>query len=133
MADKSNNTVTGWVGWVYFAGILMVMLGLFQAIAGLVALLNDEFYLVTERSLVAFDFTTWGWIHLLLGITIAAAGAAVVNGRSWGRVIAVILAALSALVHFAFVPAYPIWSIASIVLSVVLIYALVVHGSEAEA
>lgn len=130
-----NNTqkdeVSGWVGWVYFAGLLMILMGIFQAIAGLVALLNDQFYAVTRAGLVAFDYTTWGWIHLLLGFVVAAAGAAVVNGQSWGRVVAVVLITLSALANFVFMPAYPIWSTLMIILDVILLYAIVVHGHEA--
>lgn len=133
MPNNSQKDVTGWVGWVYFAGMLMILIGIFQAIAGLVALLKDSYFLVTNQGLVAFDYTTWGWIHLILGVVIAAAGAAVVNGRSWGRVIAVILVSLSALSHFLFMPAYPIWSIIALVIDIILLYALIVHGAEAEA
>jgi hypothetical protein len=131
MPSNGKNDVTGWVGWVYFAGILMIIMGIFQAIAGLTALLNGNFYVVTEEKLVALNYTQWGWIHLILGGVVMAAGSAVMNGRTWGRVVGVALASLSALANFVFITAYPIWSILIIVVDILIIYALVVHGSEA--
>ena len=131
MPTNGKNGTTGWVGWVYFAGILMVIMGIFQAIAGLTALLNGNFYVVTQEHLVALSYTQWGWIHLILGGVVMAAGSAVMNGRLWGRIIGVLLASLSALANFAFISAYPIWSVLIIVMDILIIYALVVHGSEA--
>jgi hypothetical protein len=131
MPTNGKNDTTGWVGWVYFAGILMIILGIFQAIAGLTALLNGEFFLVTKEHLVTFDYTQWGWIHLILGGVIMAAGSAVMNGRLWGRIVGVLLASFSALANFAFISAYPIWSVLLIVMDILIIYALVVHGGEA--
>ncbi len=128
----NDNQVTGWVGWVYFAGLLMMIAGVFQGIAGLTALLKDDFYVVTERSLLAFNVTTWGWVHLLFGVILLAAGAAVVNGRAWGRIVAVILVTLSAMLNFLFISAYPVWSIMVVVIDLLIIYALVVHGAEAQ-
>lgn len=127
----NNKQVTGWVGWVYFAGLLMMVAGVFQGIAGLTALLKNDFYVVTERALLAFNVTTWGWVHMLLGVILLAAGAAVINGRTWGRIIAIILATLSAMANFLFISAYPVWSIMVIVIDILIIYALVVHGDEA--
>lgn len=134
MATKSkqdSNTVTGWVGWVYFAGIMMVINGVLQMIAGMTALFNDQFYVVTEKMLLTFDFTTWGWIHLVLGLLIAAAGVAVSNGAHWGRVIAVFLASMNIIALFGFVTASPVWVTILITVNVLVIYALVVHGNEA--
>ncbi len=127
----NDKQVSGWVGWVYFAGLLMMISGVFQGIAGLTALLRDDFYVVTERSLLAFNVTTWGWVHMLMGVVLLAAGSAVINGRTWGRVVAIILATLSAMANFLFISAYPVWSIMVVVIDILIIYALVVHGDEA--
>lgn len=129
---NNNREVTGWAGWVYFAGFMMVIAGIFQMIAGLAALLNDKYYLVRGEDLVVFDFTTWGWIHLVLGLVVMMAGTAVVSGHLWGRVVAVFLAALSIIVNFVFLSAYPIWSVIVIVVDVLIIYSLTVHGAETE-
>lgn len=133
MATNSQKQVTGWVGWVYFAGFMMVVMGIFQTIAGLTALLNDKFYVVTENSLAVFNFTTWGWIHLILGIVVLSAGSAIISGHVWGRVVGVVLATFSLLANFLFITAYPIWSIVVMVIDVLIIYALTVHGSETNA
>jgi hypothetical protein len=122
---------TAWVSWVVFGGIMLIMVGAFQAIDGLVALFKDEYYVVRpDGLLVNVDFTAWGWTHLLLGILLVAAGAAVFSGRVWGRTIGVIAALLSAIVNFAFIAAYPAWSVLIITLDVLVIYALVAHGGE---
>jgi hypothetical protein len=116
---------------VVFAGIMLIMVGVFQAIDGLVALFKDEYYVVRPDGLVFnVDFTAWGWTHLLLGILLVAAGAAVFSGRVWGRTIGVIAAVLSAIVNFAFIAAYPFWSVLIITLDVLVIYALIAHGGE---
>jgi hypothetical protein len=131
MATGNNNEVTGWVGWIYFAGFMMIMLGIFQSIAGLTALLNDKFYVATTSHLVAFDVTTWGWIQLLLGIIVISAGMSLFSGRMWARVVGVLLASTNLVTQFAFVNAYPVWSIIMMTVDVMIIYALTVHGGEA--
>ena len=127
----AQREVTGWVGWVYFAGFMMVLSGIFAAIAGLVALFNDKVYIASQNNLWILDYTTWGWAHLLLGILIAAAGMAVMNGQVWGRSIGVILVLISAVANFAFIPVYPIWSIIILTVDALVLYALIAHGSEA--
>lgn len=132
MARNNGNDISGWVGWVYFAGFLMVVMGILQAIAGLTALLRNTYFLVGKSSLVVFNYTTWGWIHLILGIVILMAGTAVINGRFWGRLVAIFLAMISLIANFVFIAAYPWWSIIAIVIDVLIIYALTVHGNETE-
>lgn len=132
MAQTTNKQVTGWVGWIYFAGFLLLLEGFFQIIAGLVALLNDEFYTVVKDTLVVFDVTTWGWIHLILGLAIVAVGTSIFSGHLWARVVAIILVTLNILAQFTFVSAYPIWSTFSIIVGVLVVYALTVHGGETE-
>ena len=131
MAYASDREVTGWSGWAMFAGVIMVMVGIFQSTAGLVALFNDDFYAVTDGDLVVkLDYTQWGWIHLILGSFLATAGVAVFSGRVWGRAVGVVLAGLSALAHLLFLPATPVWSVIVIAIDVLVIYALCVHGGE---
>jgi hypothetical protein len=123
--------IGGWaVGFILFAAIMMIMSGVFQALAGLVAIFENEFYVPTRNYLFQFDATSWGWIHLLLGIVVAAAGFAVMAGRTWGRVVGITLAMLSALANFAFIPYYPFWAITIIALDVFVIWALAAHGGE---
>lgn len=122
---------TAWVGWIVFSGILMIMLGMFQAIMGLVALVKDDYYLVARNGLVlSVDYTAWGWVHLLIAITAVAAGWGVLAGRMWARVIGIILAVVSAVANVAFIAAYPFWSTIVIAIDGLIIYALSVHGRE---
>ena len=131
-ADRSTaSTPTGWVGWLIFAGIMLILVGAFQAIDGLIALFKDELYVVRPNGLVInIDYTAWGWTHLLLGILLIAAGYGVFSGQVWGRTLGVIAALLSAIVNFAFIPAYPVWSILIITVDILVIYALIAHGGE---
>src|SRR5436190_14937204 len=101
---------TGWVGWIYFAGAMMLMVGLMGIIDGLVAVFNTDYYLVSQNSILGINYTTWGWVQVLIGFLILSAGYAIFSGKAWGRIVAVVMAVLSALAHFAFISAYPIWS-----------------------
>lgn len=125
-----QNQPTGWVGWVYFAGVMMMIVGSLHALAGLVALFKDDFYVATTRALLVFNYTAWGWVHLLLGLLVLAAGVAVTVGSTWGRVVGVILAIFSAIANLTFISAYPIWSITALVIDFFVIYALTMHGAE---
>jgi hypothetical protein len=122
---------SGWAGWVLFGGLMLLTVGGFQAIMGLVALFNDEYFLVTNNGLlVTVDYTTWGWVHLVLGAVACAAGAGVMLGNTWARVVGIILAVVSVFVNIGFLPAYPIWSTMVITLDIIVIYAIAVHGRE---
>ena len=94
------------VGLSLFAGIMMIITGVFNAIEGLVALFRNEVYLATTHYVFAFDLTTWGWFQLVLGIIVIAAGFGVVSGRIWGRVVGITIALLTMLANFAFM--YPV-------------------------
>jgi hypothetical protein len=125
---------TGWVGFIEFAGVLMVLLGLFHALQGLVALFQDDYFLVgTKRLLTHANYTAWGWTHLLIGVLIVVTGVSLVVGRLWARVVGVVLAVGSALVNAAFLVAYPFWSAIMIALDVLVIWAVTVHGREVRA
>jgi hypothetical protein len=125
-----NNKPTAWVGWVYFASIMMMVLGVLQVIAGLAAIFKSNYYLVGEKGLVVFNFTTWGWIDLVLGIIILLAALELLRGATWARVVAVFLAVLSFAANMAFINAYPLWSITMMVVDALVIYALTVHAGE---
>ena len=121
------------IGWTWFDAVVMWIMGAFHAIAGLVALVNDEFYVVTREYIFQFDVTTWGWIHLIGGIVVFIAGIYLLSGQVWARTIGVIVAILSILFNFAWLPWYPFWSILMIVAAAFVIWALTVHGRDIEA
>ena len=81
---------TAWVGWIAFAGTMMLLLGTFHVIQGLVALFQEEYYLVGTNGLtVQLDYSQWGWTHVILGALVMAAGIGLIAGQMWARVIAV--------------------------------------------
>ena len=125
-----ENPRSGWaVGLTAFAGVLMIMAGCFQAFTGFVAIIENEFFVNTPNYVLKFDVTTWGWIHLLVGLVVLFAGFAVLSGQTWGRVVGIALAGLSALANFTFIPYYPIWSLVEIGLAVWVIWALTRPGA----
>ena len=126
-----NYGTSGWTGWIVFAGVMMLMMGAFHVIQGLVALFQDTYYLVGQEGLVVqVDYTTWGWVHTILGAVVILAGVALLAGQMWARIVAIILAFGSALVNIAFLGAYPLWSLTMIAIDVLVIYAVTMHGKE---
>ncbi|MGH3796287.1 MAG: DUF7144 family membrane protein [Pseudonocardiaceae bacterium] len=122
---------TGWVGWIFFAAVIMILAGVFGAIAGLVAIFNSTYYLVPSTGLVVHvSYTSWGWVHLVVGILVILAGFGVLTGQTWARVVGVVLAGISAILNIGFLAAYPLWSLIVIALDVMVIYALCVHSRE---
>lgn len=122
---------TGWVGWVVFAGFMLVLVGTFHIIQGLVAVFRDEVFLVGPRGLVVnVDYAAWGWTHVVGGALVILVGACLLAGQMWARIVAVIVAMLSAIASLAFLPAYPVWSAIMIAIDVLVIWAVTVHGAE---
>ncbi len=127
----TKQEVSGWaVGWTGFAGMMMILLGFFHGIAGLAAILENELYVLTADYVLRFDVTAWGWIHLAFGVLVFVAGWALFAGAVWARTIGVILAAISILANFAWLPWYPLWSIVMIAVGSFVIWALTVHGRD---
>ena len=120
------------VGWAMFAAIMLMIAGMFQIIAGIVAVAEDEFYVRLPNYTFEFDITTWGWIHMILGIVLIVAGAGILTGNLAARILGVIVAGLSMIANFAFLPYYPVWSIAVIAIDITIIWALTAHGRDVE-
>ena len=115
-------------GWIVFAGVVMVTVGIFQAIAGLAAIIEDEFYVLGREYVFEFDTTTWGWIHLIIGIIVFASGFGVFSGNVLARTVGVIMAVVSMIAAFMWLPWYPVWAIVIIAIDIGVIWALTVHG-----
>lgn len=121
--------VSGWAfGGVGFAAIIMIMVGVFQAIQGLAAIIDDEFFVVIDEYAYSFDTTTWGWIHLVIGIIVAVSGMALFAGSTWAGAVAIVMATLVAVSNFFFIPYYPLWSLLMIGLAVWVIWSLTRPG-----
>lgn len=129
MSDQDNYS-GGAVGMTMFASVILMVIGVFQSLAGLAAIINDDRLLATEDYVIKLDTTSWGWIHLILGVVIFLAGLGLLQGQVWARTIAVILAALSAIANFVWLPIQPWWAIIIITLDIFVIWAVTVHGRD---
>jgi len=131
-SHRATAEPTRWVGWILFAGVLMIMLGSYHAIAGFVALFQKDYYAVSQTNnlLVHVDYTRWGWIQIALGGLAVLAGLSVMTGHMWARVVTVIVAFVSALANIAFLSASPVWCTIMIAIDVLVIWAVTVHGRE---
>jgi len=125
---------TAWLGWILFVSIIMLSAGLITIVQGLVALLDDDFYVTASTGLaVEVSYTAWGIALLVLGVALVAGAYGVLTGYGWGRTVGVLAAAINALVNLGFAAAYPQWTVLVVAFDVIAIYALVVHGGAAKA
>ena len=118
------------VGIITAAAVVLILAGVLNAMQGVVALATNEFYVVTRRWLFEFDVTTWGWVHILLGLIGAATGVALLMGAFWARLVGVIIAAVSVIANFLWLPYYPVWALIIIAFDVFVIWALTTHGQD---
>src|SRR6266540_3304509 len=123
-SEKSS----GWAGWIIFASVMMVLAGSLNAMHGLVAIFNDEWVVFGNRANLYLDLSTWGWIHLGVGLAVVLAGFGLLTGNVLARAIAVLLVGVSIVANFLYVPAYPVWALTIIAIDVFVIFALTAHG-----
>jgi hypothetical protein len=109
---------------------MLIVAGMFGAINGLVAIVNDEVYLVGEEVTVGLDFTQWGWIHFIAGIVVVLAGISVMSGQTWARFVGVFVATMHAVSMIWFIQVAPFWTMTIIAIDILIIYGLIVHGEE---
>jgi hypothetical protein len=129
--SMEESEVTGWVGWIVFAGTMMAFLGVFHMFEGLVALFRStEIAFPTTGLAIQVSFTQWGWTQLIAGALVFAAGLGLFTGRMWARVLGFIIVSISALVNFAWAGVYPFWSITLLAIDFLVLYALIAHGGE---
>jgi hypothetical protein len=118
------------VGTTAAAAIILIIGGVCHAMQGFVGIATNEFYVTTQKWIFQFDVTTWGWIHVIVGVVAVLAGIGLFTGAVWARAVAVLVAAISILVNFAWLPYYPVWSILIIAFDVFVIWALTAHGRD---
>lgn len=121
---------TAWTGWVAFAGVMMIIGGTLGAIFGIVAAVNDDWVVFTNRNAVSIDLTTWGWAHIIVGAIVVLAGFGVFTGNVLARTVGVLVAAVSLIANFLWLPVYPVWAIIIITVDALVIWALTAHGGE---
>ncbi|MEU0934180.1 MULTISPECIES: hypothetical protein [unclassified Embleya] len=111
-------------GWAAFAGVMMTFGGILAVFQGIAAIAKDDIVAKTRNYSFSFSTTGWGWIHLILGVVIFLAGIALFTGAVWARIIGVVLAGLSMIANFIWLPYYPVWSIVVIAIDIAVIWAL---------
>ncbi|MFZ2176574.1 MAG: hypothetical protein WAW17_21545 [Rhodococcus sp. (in: high G+C Gram-positive bacteria)] len=112
------------------AAILLLTVGVLSFLQGIAAVAEDEVFVVGIEYTYKFDFTTWGWIHIVLGVLLVVSALGLMTGATWARVVAICLAALSIIANFLWLPYYPLWSILIIGLDVVVIWAVTTWDSR---
>ena len=122
-----------WAGWVAFAGVLMVIIGALDFFEGLIAIIRDDYYVLSKGQLIVFDLTTWGWVTLVWGLIVVLAGFGLLSGRNWGRWLAIFAASLNFFVQLGFLgsAAYPLWALTTLALTLVVLYALIARWDVA--
>jgi hypothetical protein len=127
----SQQQPSGWaIGWTYFAAFMMMMIGIFHAIAGLAEIVDPDAYVITQEYVFKLSTQSWGWIHLIVGVIVLFAGFGLFSGAVWARTVGVIMAMVSMISAFAWLPYYPVWAIVIIAIAVAVIWALTVHGRD---
>jgi hypothetical protein len=121
---------SGWADWIIFAAVMLILVGVLNAIHGFVAIVNDEWVVWTNRADLYLDLTTWGWVHIAIGIALVLTGLGVLKGNVLARTIAVVVAGFGIITNFLYLPAFPLWSLTIIAINVFVIFALTAHGRD---
>jgi hypothetical protein len=129
----STQAVSPWAhGIAVFAGVAMIIGGAFQALEGLAGIVHDKYLVVAPSTIYAFDLTVWGVIHLLVGLALLVIGVSLLRGQTWARVAGIVVAVISAIVNFAFLPHSPWWAILIIAVDILVIWALTTYLRQPE-
>ena len=128
----SSKSMAGWIG---FAGILMVIVGAIDFVEGLIALFDDNYYVVTASGFLVVNLTGWGWIMVIWGVLLVLAGLGLLAGQGWARWFAIVVVALNFFAQLGFLgnSQYPLWTLTALALNVVVLYALTARWNESEA
>jgi len=136
MSTSSRHVETSaqsaWAGGVvFFAGVMLVIVGLFQSLQGLSAILDDQQFVTTAEDVFDFNLSAWGRFHLVLGLIAVVTGIGLLFGQGWARVVGLMIAVLSALLNFMFIPHYPLWALTVIGFDILVMWAISTQIREA--
>ena len=126
-------TSRAWSGWISFAGLMIIIIGGLDFFQGLIAVIRDQYYVVTPQQIVVFDLTTWGWIMMIWGIILLFAGFGLLSGASWARWFTIVVGSINVVAQLGFVGSsqYPLWALTVLALTIVVLYALIVRWDDA--
>ncbi len=122
-----------WAGWIWFAGLLLMITGTIDFFQGLIAVIRGSYYTVTPNQIIVFDLTKWGWITLIWGIIVGLVGIGILSGQGWARWTAIVVGSLNFFIQLGFVGSsqFPLWALTVLALNIVILYALIVRWSGA--
>lgn len=129
MATTTTKT-TGWVGWIAFGAVMMLIAGIYQLVVGFAAAFSNDMVVFASESVYLVDLTTWGWVHIVLGALLVGTGLSLFSGSTVGRAIATVVVSLSILANLLFLFALPVWSVLALVIDALVLYAILAHGDE---
>ena len=129
------STKTSMAGWIGFAGLVMLVIGGIDFFQGLIAIFEDEYFVVTQSGFLVVDVTAWGWILLIWGLVLALAGIALVAGQGWARWFAIVVVSLNVFAQLGFLgnSQYPLWALTALTLNIVVLFALTARWKESQA
>jgi hypothetical protein len=131
MATSRTTSGAAWTGWIIFAASMLLIIGMFNILEGIIALVDDQRIVMTPNRLVVVDMTQWGWTILIFGALMVATGIGLFTAQTWARVLAIVIVGLHAIAEVGWLGAYPIWSLLMIGLDVVVLFALCARWSAA--
>ena len=125
----SSKSMAGWIG---FAGILIIIVGGIDFFEGLIALFEDNYYVVTPTGFLVFDLTGWGWIMLVWGVLLVLAGLGLLAGQGWARWFTIVIVSANIIAQLGFLgnSQYPLWTLTALALNIIVLYALTARWSE---
>jgi hypothetical protein len=128
----NSKSMSGWIG---FAGLLMILLGGLAFFQGLIAVIEDDYYVVTRSGFLVFDLTGWGWIMMIWGIILVLVGLALISGQSWARWVSIVFVSVNVFGQLGFLgnSSYPLWTLMVLTLDIVVLYALIVRWDDSQA
>jgi len=128
----TNRSMAGWIG---FAAVLLLIIGCIDFFQGLIAVFEDEYYIVTQSGFLVVDLTAWGWILMAWGVLLVLAGVGLGAGQQWARWFAIVVVALNVFAQLCFLgnSQYPLWALTALALNIVVLFALTVRWRESEA
>jgi hypothetical protein len=116
-----------------FAGVLLFVDGVLAVLNGVVGIAKDNVYTRIGDYTYKFSLTAWGWIHLVIGVLLILTGIGILKGAPWARWVGVVMAGLSVIANFMWLPYQPIWAIIAIALGVFVIWALLTDRTRSTA
>jgi len=113
-------------GWLTFAGVMLVIVGIQNIVGGIAAIDNANFY-VGNAQFILGDLNGLGWVLTILGVGQILTAFALWARSDFARAMGVIFASLNAIAQLIALPAYPLWSVAAFTLDILIIYGLLAY------